>query len=34
VRTNRIGMGYDLVLQVDFEEIQRVLCKKMTQNDR
>jgi hypothetical protein len=33
VRTNRIGMGYDLVPRVDFEEIQ-VLCKKMMQDDR
>jgi hypothetical protein len=34
VGTNRIGMGYDLGLWVDFEEIQGVLCKKMTRDDR
>jgi hypothetical protein len=33
MRTNRIGMGYDLVPQVDFKEIQGVLCKKMTRDD-
>ena len=33
VRTNRIEMEYDLVLRVDFEEIQGVLCKKMTRDD-
>jgi hypothetical protein len=27
-RTNRIGMGYDLVPWVNFEEIKGVLCKK------
>jgi hypothetical protein len=34
VRTNRTGMGYDLVLRVDFKEIQGILCKKMTRDDR
>jgi hypothetical protein len=34
VQTNRIGMGYDLGPHVDFEEIQEVLCKKMTRDDR
>jgi hypothetical protein len=34
VQTNRINMRYDLVPRVDFEEIQVVLCKKMTQSDR
>ena len=34
VQTNRIGMEYDLVPRVDFEEIQGVLCKKMTRDDR
>jgi hypothetical protein len=33
VRTNRIGMGYDLRPRVDFKGIQGVLCKKMTHND-
>jgi hypothetical protein len=32
VQTNRIGWG--MGLQVDFEEIQWVLCKKMTRDDR
>jgi hypothetical protein len=34
VRTNRIGIGYDMVPHVDFEEIQGVLHKKMTWDDR
>jgi hypothetical protein len=34
VRTNRIEMRYDLVPWVDFEEIQGVLYKKMTRDDR
>jgi hypothetical protein len=34
VQINRIGMGYDLVPWVDFEEIQGVVCKKMTWDDR
>jgi hypothetical protein len=34
VRTNRIEMRYDLVPRVDFEEIQEVLCKNMTRDDR
>jgi hypothetical protein len=28
VQPNRIWTGYDLVPQVDFEEIQVVFCKK------
>jgi hypothetical protein len=34
VRTNKIGMGYDLRPWVDFEEIQGVFCKKMMLDDR
>jgi hypothetical protein len=34
VRTNRIGMGYDLRPQVDFEEIQGVIYKEMKRDDR
>jgi hypothetical protein len=34
VRINKIGMRYDLRPRVDFEEIQGVLHKKMTRDDR
>jgi hypothetical protein len=34
VRINKIGMRYDLRPRVDFVEIQGVLRKKMTRDDR